>query len=263
MSALEAELQAALFIRTSRGVRLTEAGRLFGARAAIVQSELGRAREELSELSGGTEGSVSIGIGFTGIPLAPLAIERFRAARPNARIRVREGTRDVLLPLVREGILDFSLSERGTAPIEVGLKFRMIWQTKLVVAARKGHPLARATSLTQLTGASWMMVYRLGAGGLLEQIFAAAGLPPPNVRVQCESHATALALIANSDIMGLLPVQDVEAGIKAGQLQCVEVRERLRRPRMGAFMRADTPLSPAAQTMLQALTAAARALRAG
>jgi DNA-binding transcriptional LysR family regulator len=258
MAGLEAELQAALFIRTSRGVRLTEAGRLFGARAAVVQSELGRAREELSELSGGTEGSVSLGIGFITIALAPRAIARFRAERPNARIRIREGTRDVLLPLVREGSLDFSLSERGPAPVEGGLTCRVLWQSELVIAARKGHPLARATSLTQLTGVSWMMVYRLGAGGLLEQSFAAAGLPAPNLRVQCESHATALTLIANSDVMGLIPVQDLQAGIKAGLLQRVEVRERLARPRVAAFMRADTPLSPAAQSMLQAFTMAAR-----
>ena len=40
LASLEADLQAELFVRTSRGVRLTEAGRLFGARAAVVQSEL-------------------------------------------------------------------------------------------------------------------------------------------------------------------------------------------------------------------------------
>ena len=261
LASLEADLQAQLFVRTSRGVRLTEAGRLFGARAAVVQSELGRMREELSELRGGTEGSASFGIGPAGIALVPRAIACFRAERPHARIRIREGTREVLLPLVRDGSLDFAIAERGFAPVEGGLVFRMLWQSDIVIAARRGNPLARATSLAQLTSVSWLMIYRLGAGGLLEQALAAAGLPPPNMRVHCESHATALALIAASDLMGLIPVQDAEAGAAAGLLQRVHVRERLGRPRMGAFMRADTPLSPAAARMLSALTVVARSRR--
>jgi DNA-binding transcriptional LysR family regulator len=262
MSALEAELQAQLFIRTSRGVRLTEAGRLFGTRATIVQAELGRAREELSELNGGSEGSVAVGVSTAGTALLPGAIARFRAERPNARIHVREGTRDVLLPLIRDGSLDFSISERGTAPLEGGVVFRMLYQPVFVVAARKGHPLARATSLAQLVHASWLLVNRLGHGGLVEQAFAAAGLPTaPIMRVHCESHATALALIADSDLLGTIPMQDLQAGVRAGLLQRVQVRERIGRPRMGAFMRADTPLSPAAQRMLQAIATAARSLR--
>jgi len=136
--------------------------------------------------------------------------------------------------------------------------FRMLWQSELVIVARRGNPLAGATSLTQLTSVPWLMIYRLGAGGLLEQAFAAAGLPAPNMRVHCESHATALALIAASDLMGLIPVQDAEAGAAAGLLQRVRIRERLRRPRTGAFTRADTPLSPAATRMLNALTVVAR-----
>jgi hypothetical protein len=62
-----------------------------------------------------------------------------------------------------------------------------------------------------------------------------------------------------SDLLGLISVQDVQAG--AGLLQRVDIRERLRRRRMGAFMRAGTPLSPAAERMLPALTMVARSLQ--
>ena len=260
MASLEADLQAALFIRTSRGVRLTEAGRLFGARAAVVQAELGRVREELSELSGGTQGSVAFGMGR--LHRAGATRHRplpRRAAK--ARIRIREGTRDVLLPLVRDGSLDFVIAERGPAPVEGGLVFRKLWQAEMAIAARRGHTLARATLLAELAGASWVLVYRLGAGGLLERAFAAAGLPTPDMSVHCESHAVTLALIAGSDLMGMLPVQDLQAGVAAGRLQRVDIRERLPRPHIGAFMRADTPLSTTAHRMLQAITMAARSLR--
>jgi hypothetical protein len=62
--------------------------------------------------------------------------------------------------------------------------------------------------------------------------------------VHCESHAGTLALIADSDLLGVVPVQDLQAGVAAGRLQ-----------------RVDTPLSSAAQCMLQAITMAARSLR--
>jgi hypothetical protein len=62
-------------------------------------------------------------------------------------------------------------------------------------------------------------------------------------------------------LLGTIPMQDLQAGVRAGLLQRVQVRERIGRPRMGAFMRADTPLSPAAQRMLQAIATAARSLR--
>lgn len=261
LASLEADLEAQLFIRTSRGVRLTQAGRTFGARAAAVQAELARVREELAELRGGTEGSAAIGIGPPGIALAPRAIARFRKERPLARIRIREGTRDELLPLVRDGSLDFTLSERGFDAVEGGLTFKSLWQGSLSIVARRGNPLARATSLSQLAAASWILIYRPGAGGLAERTLAAAGLPPPTMAVHCESHATAISLIANSDLIGLVPTQDIESGGIAGMLQRVNVRESLHRTRIGAFLRVDTPLSPAAATMLQAFIMAARSSR--
>jgi len=258
---LEEDLKAQLFIRTSRGVRLTEAGRTFGARAAAVQAELARVREELDELSGGSQGSVSVGVGPPGIALAPRAIARFRGERPLARIRIREGTRDVLLPLVRDGTLDFALAERGVHPVEGGLTFKPLWLAELAIVVRRGNPLAAATSLSQLASASWLLIYRPGAGGLAERALVAAHLPPPTMRVLCESHAMAISLIASSDLVGLVPRENVESGGIGSMLQRVHVRERLRRPHIGAFMRADTPLSPAAARMLQAFTMAARPVR--
>jgi hypothetical protein len=139
-----------------------------------------------------------------------------------------------------------------------------VWQPELVIVSRKGHPLARADSLAQLVSASWLLVYRLGAGGLLEEAFAAAGLGLPRMHVLCESHATALALIAASDLLGLIPLADLQAQPTAGgRLERVKIRERLGRPHMGAFVRVDAPLSPTAARMLHALTMAARSIKRG
>jgi len=71
---LEAELSVQLLQRTTRGIVLTPSGRMFLARARVMQSELDKARDELAESE--RQGSVAIGVG----PLAATAVVRRRLA---------------------------------------------------------------------------------------------------------------------------------------------------------------------------------------
>jgi DNA-binding transcriptional LysR family regulator len=258
LAELEREFQAQLLTRTSRGVALTAAGRAFVARARVVQAELRKVEEDLAALRGGTEGTVAFGIGSPmALSLMPGAMVRFRKEHPRARVRIREGMRHAFLPLVRDETLDFAVSELVEAS-EPGLQFRPLFRLELAIAARKGHPLARARSLSDLVEAPWLIFYPPGAGGALERAFSAAGLPPPNGVVHCESYAGALALIARTDLLGLIPPEIIEEPMAHRYLQHIHVREAIPRPRMGIFMRADTPLSPTAALMMQALVSAAR-----
>jgi LysR family transcriptional regulator of abg operon len=244
LAELEREFQAQLLTRTSRGVALTAAGRAFVARARVVQGELRKVQEDLAALRGGTEGTVAFGIGpAVGLPLVPGAMARFRAERPRAQVRIREGMRNALLPLVRDETLDFAVTERVAEIAEPGIHFRPLLRLELVVAARKGHPLARATSLS---------------GGALERAFSAAGLSSPNGLVHCESYVTALSLIARTDLLGLLLPEIIEEPMAHRYIQRIHVRESIPRPRIGIFTRADTPLSPTAALMVQALVGVAR-----
>ena len=211
LAELEREFQAQLLTRTSRGVALTAAGRAFVARARVVQGELRKVQEDLAALRGGTEGTVAFGVGpALGLPLIPGAMARFRAERPQARVRIREGMRDALLPLVRDETLDFGVSEKLAEATEPGIHFRPLFRLELAVAARKGHPLARATSLSDLAEAAWLFFYPPGSGGALERAFVAAGLSSLNGVVHCESYVTALALIAQTDLLGLVPPEIIE-----------------------------------------------------
>jgi len=258
LAELEREFQAQLLTRTSRGVTLTAAGRAFVARARVVQGELRKVREDLAALSGGTEGTVAFGIGpALGLPLVPGAMVRFRAERPGARVRIREGMRNALLPLVRDETLDFAVTELAEAT-EPGTHYRPLFRLELGVAARKGHPLARATSLADLAQAPWLFFYPPGSGGALERAFGAAGLSSPNALVHCESYITALTLIAQTDLLGLVPPEIIEDPIAHRHIQRIPVRESIPRPRIGIFTRADTPLSPTAALMVQALIGVAR-----
>jgi DNA-binding transcriptional LysR family regulator len=167
--------------------------------------------------------------------------------------------RDALLPLVRDETLDFSISEKIAPGDEAGLQFKPLIQPELVIAARRGHPLANAASLQQLAEANWLVFNLPGAGGALERTFEVYGLAPPNALVHCESYATALALVARSDLLALVLRQKLEAPESEPFLQRIRTREKVSRPAIGIFSRVGAPLSPTAAAMVQAFSAAARA----
>jgi DNA-binding transcriptional LysR family regulator len=258
---LERDLGERLLARGARGVTLTAAGRAFLARARVIDAELRHAREDLRALRGTADGgSVAIGIGPALCIAVPQAMAHFRARFPDASVRVVEGVRTALVGPLREELLDFIVVQDPGGPREPGLKVRPLLRPELVVAGRRGHPLSHARSLRELAGASWLVFNPPGSGGMLDVAFRAAGIAAPRARVVCESYATALALLARSDLLGLLFLQVFSEPVAARFLQRFPVAERIGAPSLAMFTRADTPLAPAAAAMAQAMTASVRAL---
>ena len=258
---LEAELQVKLLERSGRGAVATPAGKSFLARARVVQAELRKAADDLQVFQGGAEGSVAYGVApQVCMLLVPEALQQFRRRHADARVRIVEGVSTGLMEAVRNETLDFCLGMQALNGPGAALRFRPLFRPQLVVAGRKGHPLATATSLRELADASWLMYYPLGAGAMLEKAFNEAGAPMPKGIVQCESYATALALLANTDTLGLLIPQMLHDPYGRQRLQRIAVREAIPAPLLGMFFRADAPLTPAANAMAQAITAVARRL---
>jgi LysR family transcriptional regulator, regulator of abg operon len=196
--------------------------------------------------------------------LVPDAMLQFRRQRPYARVRIVEGVNTALVPLVRDETLDFCVGQRPTGTLDPALRFKPLLRTALIVVGRQGHPLRAARSLRELADASWLMFYPLGAGGMLEKAFGAAGLAMPRTIVQCESYAAALALLAKTDVLGLVVPQIFEQLQGPWSLRQIEVEEPLPPNLIGMYRRADAPLTPAASAMAQAVTSAARRVaRAG
>jgi LysR family transcriptional regulator, regulator of abg operon len=170
LRALEQALDAALVQRSSRGVVLTEAGKAFLARAKTVLSELRQAQEELARLGGAQNETVRVGIASVIGPwLVPPVLARFRQERPDAIVRILEGTQDTLLPALREGALDFAVCLRVEPESTHGFNARAVARLRLMVMARKGHPLRHARTLEDLRDAQWILSRPRGSGGVLER----------------------------------------------------------------------------------------------
>jgi LysR family transcriptional regulator of abg operon len=258
---LEQELHTQLLQRNARGAAVTPAGKAFLESARVIQSELRKAQERLSLLRGGTEGTVAFGAApITSMLLVPDAMLQFQRSRPGASVRIIEGVNRVLLPLVRDETLDFAISQTPNEKLDAALKFTPLFRPKLVVIGRRGHPLRNARSLRELADASWLMFYPPGSGAMLEKAFGSIGLPLPRTIVHCESYAVALSLIGKTDILGLLSPRLADEGSAPQELQTIAVADEIPAPIIGLYTRADTPLTPAAAAMVQAVTATARRL---
>jgi LysR family transcriptional regulator, regulator of abg operon len=257
---LEQELQVQLLQRNARGAAVTRAGKAFLARARVIQSELRKAEDDLQVLRGGEQGSVAFGVApSVCMLLVPDSLQHFRHSQPTADVRVVEGASAALVVLVRDETLDFCVSQKPAARLEPALRFKPLFRPPLAVVGRRGHPRRAAKSLRELADDSWLMFNpRRTGGAVLKEMFDAAGLSLPRSIVHCESYATALSLVAKTDVLGLLNSQMVSEVWGQRYLQKIDIEETVPAPLLGLYSRADTPLTPTALAMAQAVTATAR-----
>lgn len=124
LDGLEQELQVRLLQRTTRRLRLTEAGELYYRRSRRILEELEEAQNEVSEVGSGPQGTLRIAapVTFGSMHLGgPIA--RYLEAHPNVRVEVELDDRYV--DLIQRGIdvairigrlADSSLIAKGLAP---------------------------------------------------------------------------------------------------------------------------------------------------
>lgn len=141
--ALEQELGAPLFIRTTRRVDLTATGRAFLVEARRVLAAASQARTVVDEMQGLQRGVLSIGMIQGLSPLLDIAglLGRFRAACPNVEIRLTCGGSETLVEGVRTGELDLAFTQ-FVGSIGPGVAAWMLACEPLAAICAPGHWLA-------------------------------------------------------------------------------------------------------------------------
>lgn len=260
---LEDEFGTALVVRTPKGVHLAPAGELLAARAATALRELERAREEVSWHLRHAEAQVSVGLSpVAAILLAPGAVARFGARWPQVRLRVRDTLFPRSLEQVRAGELDLALGPLPSEGPGRDMVVQPLFDSQSVLAARRGHPLGRCRKLSKLVGANWVLTGPAGGPGDPRSLrFDGAGERTPQVRLECESFATLLALMPTLDVIGIMPKGFFDRYAPAMDLVELPIEDALPRTTIHALHRADTPLTLPAQRLLDAFVVEAQAQR--
>lgn len=246
---LERELGSTLFERDARGMVLTPMGRLFFQRASSATNELRRAREEMEQARGGTEGTVVAGLSIMPhVGMLPGALAQFRQRFPGVVLKIIEGLYPAIEPGLRAGTTDFYLGASPQTPPAAGLVSEVLFENTRIVVGRKGHPLAGARSMKALAEAEWATPsLDFNAAEDLNDLFARLRLPPPRIKLQAHSAMSVMVALSSTDLLAMLPKQWDDFPLARDSLQAIRVRDRLPAPSIVFTRRADLPLTPAAE----------------
>jgi DNA-binding transcriptional LysR family regulator len=182
---LEQEAGVRLVERGTRGLRLTEAGRVAVERAEVIAGQLAAAEAELEAIA-------TLGAGrlrMTAFPTAAStlvldAIKTFRLRHPNVELTFVESGTNAGLRRLRAGEVDLALAFREharPAPAEwVDLDPEFLLGDPLYVAVPAKHRLAgrAAIRLRDLADDGWIQAVQAGPTGITYQACLAAGFEP-------------------------------------------------------------------------------------
>ena len=110
MKQLEQEMGTRLFLRGTRRIQLTDAGKILYRRAAAMMDLSEGIKRELSELGEGVRGTLQVGTASTsGAALLYPRMAAFHKAFPKVRYEIREGNTYQLIELLHEGAIEIAV----------------------------------------------------------------------------------------------------------------------------------------------------------
>jgi len=180
---LEQEMGAPLFHRHTRGVELTEAGKLLLEEARAILQRLARAKSDVVRRGRGESGKLNIGSsgGAYYHPLIPAIIREYRARYPDVELILEDSNTARLLARLRAGAIDLAFVR---PPLERdGLATVPLVDEGCAMVLPIGHPLAGRASapLSAFAKETFILFPRAISPGAYDMIIATcrrAGFEP-------------------------------------------------------------------------------------
>ncbi|WP_406037020.1 LysR family transcriptional regulator [Micromonospora sp. NBC_00898] len=164
IAALERSVGTAVVARSTRGVTLTEAGRLLVDAAAAISAELRQAQAQIDRLAGPLRLTIAT-FSSGGRHLLPAVLTRFVAAHPDVEVNVVEMEPESSLPAVRDGAADLAVAYQFDGPLpgragdRSGLEWTPLLADPLSVVTPRNHRLAgkESVDLVDLADERWVL----------------------------------------------------------------------------------------------------------
>ncbi|MGV9314052.1 LysR family transcriptional regulator [Streptomyces sp. NPDC003691] len=222
IAALERTLGTAVVARSTRGARLTEAGRIMVSAAESVAAELEHARQQVDRLGTGRPQLTVATFTSGGRFLLPGALAALAATRPGTMLHVREAEPEDALRLVRKGAVHLALAYCFDGPLpggRSGAEWIPLLDDPLRVVLPEGHRLADRPSLDlgELAAEPWVLGC-LRTEEYLRRHAERAGFVP-DVRGTTSDYFFACSLVAAGVGVSLIPsialAQETPRGVRA------------------------------------------------
>lgn len=218
---LERELDVELFVRDTRSVRLTEAGRMFQLEAAAILQRTNNAVEAIRALTQSQHGRVRVGYAASPtVEILPRALQRFLEMKPRARVELHDMSTQAMLRGLRERTLDVALIVSIAAPGFAGVTVEEIATYPVRVAMHSEHRFARLQRvlLRDIAGESLLTFSR---DGYPEAHQGLAKILAPHTRSPkiAAEYDTSISLIAGVEAgLGIALLFETVGGLAGGRL---------------------------------------------
>ncbi|HYY33438.1 MAG TPA: LysR family transcriptional regulator [Gaiellaceae bacterium] len=221
---LEKELGARLFVRTSRGMKLTGAGDAFLPYAVRALDALTDGRMQVNALERGGAGRLAIGAApAVSTYVLPGLLKRFAESHPRVEVRVRTGHSEEMLDLVlREQVevgLVRTLRHRDIASTP-------LYEDRLILVVEPTHPFAASgrIRLDEIAGEQLILFDRTSSyHELTSAFFRRAGVSPTGV-MELDNIDAAKKMVEQGFGVALLPHTSVGGELAAGTLAEVAIQ---------------------------------------
>ena len=252
--ALERELHTPLFVRNTRRVELTQAGRALLGESRRTLASAAAAKDAVAAVQGLLRGTLSVGAEqCIGVVDVPALLAKFRKAHPGVEIVLRQAGSALLLDELAAGRLDVAFVATSGRAVD-GIELMPIATEPMVLVCGPGHRLAlrKQVSVTELAHETFVDFHpEWGARGISDRAFAAAGVAHP-VTLEVNDVHTLLDLVGHGMGVALIPAPI--AAKKAGRLPAVALRPgSAERWQVAVAVPAADASSLAAQTLLKML----------
>ena len=223
LKSLEADLGVELFVRTHRGMKLSDAGRAFLPYAERTLATVDEGRQLIANLREGTTGALVIGAApAVSTYVLPGVLRSFRARHPHVRLGVRTGHTEEVVEMVLRGEADLGIGRPVQHP-EVDLIPVFEDEMLLVVNARHPFGTRGKVSLSELAGERLVLFDRTSSyHELTSSLFRQAGVVPSST-LELDNVEAAKKMVQQGLGVALLPRMALAQELKARSLRPVKV----------------------------------------
>ncbi len=251
---LEKDLGITLFHRMSRGVEPTPYGEIIIKHAHIILNQLRSAEGEVSDLSSGLGGRLTIGIPVAAsTDLVSEAIIELLDKRKNVQITLVEDYNIRLIPSLKRGNLDLIVGRLPEKSKYDDINIEGFYKESLQLVVRKEHPLADKKRVTakDLLEWNWLMPPRDSIMHTqIVDFFRKKELAQPTASIYSLSHVGSLKVLHKQDLIAAFPRESIATEIESGRVSVLNVDLSSEATEIGIVTRNSGFNSPAAQMFM-------------
>jgi DNA-binding transcriptional LysR family regulator len=222
---LEEELDTKLFVRTPRGMKLTEAGEVFLPHAVKALDSLADGRRIVNAFERGGAGRLTLGAApAISTYVLPRILKRFSISHPRVGVSVRTGHSEEVLELVLREQVDLGLVRELRHPDIVSTP---LYEDRVIFVVEPGHRFAGRGKirLDEISGEQLVLFDRTSSySELTNAVFRSAGVRPEGV-MELDNIDAAKKMVQEGFGVALIPYTAVADELDAGLLCRVEIED--------------------------------------